>query len=289
VRRILALFVFGLVALVTLARVPVRAQSAARPLAFEVASVKVNNSLAAGGSSSGPTPGRFTITNVPLRFILLDAYQLLAHQLIGTPEWASSTSYDIVATYPSGSTPSEQDVRMMVQALLRDRFKLVVHRETRELSAYALTLARKDGRLGPQIARSDVDCAQWLADKRPQIGAGGPSPVAPGGKRPACLLMATRRFLTAGTKPMSELAVALQSLVGRPVVDQTGLTGAFDMDLQWTPSVEMSATPNGPPSAADDGASIFTALQEQLGLKLEPTNSSFNVLVVDHVEQPTPD
>jgi len=266
-----------------------RSQNAtSRPLpSFEVASVKQNNSASPTSRISGPTPGRFTVTNVPLRFILLYAYQLLDHELIGAPEWAFTTPFDIAATYPMDTVPTEQDARLMLQRLLADRFGFVGHRETRELPMYALVMARRDRSLGPRLVRSDVDCEKWIAEKRPQPGAGGPSPVAPGGARPACMMMTTRRFLTAGTRTIQQLSGSLQSLVGRPVVDRTGLSGTFDMDLQWTSGVD--AAPGGNLPSPDDGASIFTALREQLGLRLEPARGPFEVLVIDSVRRPTPD
>jgi len=267
-----------------------RSQGAAsQPLpSFDVASVKQNDSVGESGRISGPTPGRFTVTNVPLRFIMLYGYQLLDHQLIGAPDWTFSTRFDITATYPTENAPTEQDARAMLQKLLADRFGFVGHRDTRELPMYALVMARRDRSLGPQLVRSDVDCEKWLAEKRPQLGAGGPSPVAPGGARPACMMMTTRQFLTAGTKTIQNLSVSLQSLVGRPVVDRTGLSGTFNIDLQWTSGVAPApAGGNAPPP--DEGASIFTALQEQLGLKLEPARGPFEVLVIDSVQRPTPD
>jgi uncharacterized protein (TIGR03435 family) len=231
---------------------------------FEIASVKENTSVSDSGGIAPPTPGRVRITNTPLRFILLHALQLMDHQLIGAPEWTGSARFDITATFPADPPRTDDETRAMLRTLLGDRFGLVTHRETRELPMYALLLARKDGTLGPQLVRSTIDCEQWIAEQRPQMGAGGPSPVAPGGRRPVCLLLTTRRF--------------------RPVVDRTGLTGAFDMDLQWT-----SAPAVGNAPAPDDGPSIFTALQEQLGLKLESTRGSFDVVMVDSVRRPTPD
>jgi uncharacterized protein (TIGR03435 family) len=259
---------------------------AARP-EFEVATVKANNSQTDSSNISGVTPGRFTASNTPLRFIILYGYQLLDHQLIGAPDWTASTGFDIAATYPAGQRPTDREVRSMVQNLLGDRFRLTAHREQREGPMYALIFARKDGRLGPRIRRSDVDCEKWIADKRPQVGTGGPSAVAPGGMRPACMMVATRRYLTRGTRTMEQLAVTLQSMVGRPVVDRTGLTGAFDVDLQWTPERDADAAAGGNTSTANDGPSIFTAVQEQLGLKLESQRGQFDALVIDHVERPT--
>lgn len=248
---------------------------------FEVASVKVNPKAEGPSKISGPAPGRFVASNTPLRFLVLYAYELLDHQLIGAPDWMWSTSIDVAATYPSGTTPTEQEVRAMVRSLLKERFALTTHKEQREMPTYALVLARKDGRLGAQLRRSEVDCEKWMADKRPTFNAGGPSAVSPSGKRPACGMLAARRFLTGGTRTMQQLAVALQSMVGRPVFDRTGLTGAYDIDLQWTPQTSAGETP------ASDTLSIFTALQEQLGLKLTPQKDQVEVLVIDKVERST--
>jgi uncharacterized protein (TIGR03435 family) len=245
---------------------------------FEVASVKINQKAEGPSQISGPTPGRFVISNTPLRFIVLYAYGLLDHQLVG-PEWMWDMSVDVTATYPPGITPTDHDVRIMVRNLLRDRFGFMAHTEKREVPSYALTLARKDGRLGAWIKPSDVDCAKWIAEKRPTVDAGGPSPVAPSGKRPACGMVATRKFLTGGTRTMQQLGVTLQSMVGRPVFDRTGLTGAYDIDLQWTPATSDSNAPPG------DAPSIFTAVQEQLGLKLVAEREKVDVLVVDQIDR----
>jgi uncharacterized protein (TIGR03435 family) len=258
------------------------APAASADLEFDVASVRINQKAEGPSQILGPTPGRFVASNTPLRFIVLYAYGLLDHQLIGAPEWMWSTSIDVTATYPSGTIPTDQGVRIMVRNLLRDRFGFVAHKEHREMPIYSLTLVRKDGRLGPQIRRSEVDCAEWIADKHPTVDAGGPSSVAPSGKRPACGMMATRKFLVGGTRTIQQLAVTLQGALGlgRPVFDRTGLTGAYDIDLQWTPDGSDGQTPPG------DVPSIFTALQEQLGLKLTPERDRVEVLVIDKVERP---
>jgi uncharacterized protein (TIGR03435 family) len=280
---------YSLVAVVALGSVGMAAQDAVQPK-FEVASIKENKSGNDGGQTSGVNVGHYTATNIPLYFLVLTSYQLLDHQLAGMPEWTRSTAYDISAGYPPELRPDQSQLRGMVRALLEDRFHLVAHHEMRQLDAYALTLARKDRKLGPQMSASNTDCARWLAEGRPQIGAGGVSAIAPGGKRPECLILASRRgTLTAGSKSMLELAVTLQSFVGRPVIDRTGLAGVFNMDMQWTPSPADASAPTGAGAATDVGASLFTALQEQLGLKLESTKASFDVLVIDRIERPTPD
>jgi len=273
--------------LILIAALTSLAQADAQPRkpAFEVASVRQNTSASSASRMPGPAPGRFTIVNVPLRFIILEAYGLRDQELSDAPEWTNTTAYDISATYPGGITPTEPETRLMLQQLLEDRFQLSLRSETRELPAYRLVLARKDGRLGPRLARSNVDCAAWLAEKRPQIGMGGPSPV-PGGRRPACMITGSRQgFISGGTRTIAELAAPLQSFAGRPVSDETGLTGTFDIDLIWTPDESLAPAGTRP----DVGVSLFAALEEQLGLKLEPTRRPFQVRVVQRVERPRPD
>jgi uncharacterized protein (TIGR03435 family) len=244
----------------------------------------VKISKAGESKISGATPGRFVASNTPLRFLILYAYRLLDHQLVGAPDWTSSVSFDITATYPPGPAPTDAEVRFMLQKLLAERFALTAHTDRRDLTSYRLVVA-KDGRLGPQLLRSDVDCQQWIADKRPQADAGGPSKVTPSGKRPACMMLATRRWLSGGTRTMAQLAATLQSMVGKPVVDQTGLAGAFDVDLQWSPD-DIGGASSGETSV-NDGLSIFGAVQKQLGLKLVAQRDQFDVLEIDHVERPT--
>jgi len=254
---------------------------------FDVASVKENTSVSDTGGIAPTMPGRVRIINMPMRFILLDAFRLMDHQLIGAPDWTESARFDISATYAAEAASTDDEARAMLRTLLADRFGLKTHREMRELPIYSLVMARKDGALGPQLVRSAIDCDRWIAEKRPQMGAGSASPVAPGGKRPVCMILTTRRFIAAGTRTMQDLLGPLQAMTGRPVIDRTGLIGAFDFDLQWTSGpVALAGGPTAPP---DDGPSIFVALQEQLGLRLEPGRAPFDVVVVDAVQRPTPD
>ena len=220
--------------------------------AFEVASVKENTSVSSVSSISGPSPGRFTIVNMPLRFIVLEGLGLLDHQLLGAPDWTNSARFDITAAFPEGSMP-ERDWRPMLQQLLVDRFNLTVHHEMREAPSYHLVLTRKDTP-GPQLVRTDGRCD----------------------KPAACTLVVNRQSLTARTQAIQKILPALQSLAGRPVIDRTGLMGTFDIDLKWSDN-------------ADTGPSIFTALQEQLGLKLESSRDPFDVVVIDAIRRPTSD
>jgi uncharacterized protein (TIGR03435 family) len=272
---VLATCTYGLVA---------RAQSAA-PREFDVVSIKEVPPNGDISAVNDRTPGRFVTINSPLRFVLLYAYRLQDYQLIGAPQWALLTRYNITATYAADGSAPQDDVRVMVQKALADRFHISVHHERRDVPAYALVLARKDGKLGPQLAPSDVDCDQWRADKRPVIDAGGPSLAAPSGKRPACAMVTAMNFVSGGTRPISELARNLEFAAGRPVVDRTGLTGNYNIDAKWTASRLSAAGTDAP--GANEAPSIFVAFEEQLGLKFESTTISVDVVVVDRLEHPT--
>ena len=189
------------------------------------------------------------------------------------------------ATYPAG-TDRQTQMRPMLQRALAERFKLRVRRETRELPIYRLVLARQDRKLGPNLVSSDVDCVKWLAEKRPQFI--GTPPIGPNGARPACMMVSNRNFILAGTRSVADLARSLENNVTRPVVDATGLSGNFNIELQWTPTAGLDAARNSP-AATVDGLSVFTALQEQLGLKLEPARGPVDVLAVESVDRPAPD
>jgi uncharacterized protein (TIGR03435 family) len=251
---------------------------------FEVASVKPNNSGASNSSTQTRPGGRFTAANVPLRILLREAYRLQDFQLIDAPDWTRTERYDIAAK--ADGDPEYAEMRLMIQTLLADRFSLVVHNETRELPIYALVVARPDGKLGPQLFKSEVDCTDSARSKQPAPSA-APAASSPGVSQmrevEPCGTNANTSnnsaTLRAGSVPMSSLAATLSTFANRVVVDRTGLAGGFDVILTWTPN-QTSET---------SGASLFTALQEQLGLRLESTRGPVEVVVVDRVERPTPD
>lgn len=251
-----------------------RHQSSNSAPRFEVASVKENKS---GSDRSAITTvgNRVTITNVPLRFIILEAYGLRDHELADAPAWTTETAYNITGTFPGGQAVSQEDARAMLRDLLGQRFGLTVRHESRILPAYSLVAVDR-ARPGPRLTKSHIDCDQWTAAARPPFAEGPPSLVAPDGRRPLCRLVVTRRFLTGGTVGIDRVAAALQSLVQRPVVDGSGLAGAFDVDLNW--EFDESTSDAVP-------ASIFTAVQEQLGLKLESTRTPFDVTVVASIRR----
>ncbi len=179
----------------------------------------------------------------------------------------------------------------MMRALLADRFKLAVHTESRELPIYALTLARRDGKTGSQLRPAAVDCVAMFAAR----GRGGPPPAPPQpGERPPCGMRLGPGNLSGGGVTMAQLSTTLSQFVQRVVVDRTGLTGNFDIDLTWTPDQLPQGRGEPPPGVQlppidPNGPSIFTAVQEQLGLKLDSQRGPVDVLVIDRVEQPTED
>jgi uncharacterized protein (TIGR03435 family) len=256
------------------------------PFQFEVVSIKESRSLSLEGYFR-TSPTRFTATNTPLRRVILSAYGLLDHQLIGAPEW-TETPYDITATFPAGRGFTDAEAVLMLRHVLADRFRLVAHADRRELPAYSLVLVRRDGQPGPFLTPSTVDCARWVAEKRPQMGGGAPRPAPFRGQRPACTMLAGRQMISAGTQTLGGLAAVLPDLVRRPVIDRTGLAGTWDMEARWTPSGDVTAPASATPGV-DVGVSIFTALEEHLGLRLEPTREPYDVLVVDSIARPTPD
>jgi uncharacterized protein (TIGR03435 family) len=241
--------------------------------AFEVASVRPNTGPATGMSMNSP-PGRFMVTGVPLQLVLTLAYQIRPDQTEGVPGWVSSSRFDISAKMPDGA-PQDQ-LPLMLQSLLEDRFKLQWHRDTREADVYALVIAREDGRLGPKLAKSDVDCKPIVEQRQAAIkealgrGRGGqqdqqallemlrPKPGEPlmcntniaAAPTPGGSMAMT---LTSAGMELSTLVSLLGNLSGRPVVDRTGLTGFFDFDFTFSPTQARALTTALPGAAGGLG------------------------------------
>jgi uncharacterized protein (TIGR03435 family) len=244
---------------------------------FEVASVKPNRSGSTQVTTNFGTTA-VTLINLQLRPIIQLAWGInTPSRLAGVPDWANVERFDVIGK--ADSIPSREAMRPMLQALLAERFKLATHMEKREVPLYALVRSRRDGTLGPGLHVSTVTCAGRGA---PPPADGAPPPV-PCGPRPG----GPGRLMIVGM-PMAQLAPMLSIVVGRTVVEKTGLTERYDIELTFTPDRTLPGPDGTPPRAAtDDGPSIFTALQEQLGLKLEPSKETVDVLVIDHVERPT--
>jgi uncharacterized protein (TIGR03435 family) len=228
-------------------------------LQFEVASVKPNNSGSQNSNMELHPGGRVTGTNVALGGLLRTVFNLQPHQLVNAPDWIDTARFDIEAKpdreYSTREDALAPELLAMLRNLFADRFKLIAHREMRDTSVYALVVV-KDGVMGPQMRRSTVDCETVRC--RISTNAG--------------------RIAGTGTT-LSELMRRLSPTLGRPVVDRTGLSGPFDLELTWSP--DQTADTAGP--------SIFTAIQEQLGLKLESQRAPIEVMVIDRLERPTPD
>jgi uncharacterized protein (TIGR03435 family) len=269
-------------------------QSGERPK-FDVASVR-ENKADDGKVMIGIQPGgRFSAVNVPLWDLIRQAYGLQRTQLVGGPDWMETARFDIVAKAEGGDIPRAGPgappgpLNFMLQDLLEDRFKLRARRETREMPIYALTVTRADRKLGGGLRESTIDCAAM----RGRGAAGGPPPgPPPPGERPMCGMRVGPGQVAAGGVTLQPLVQMLSVFTQRIVVDRTGLSGNYDIDLTFTPE----RMPQGPPppsvpvpSIDPNGPSLFTAVQEQLGLKLESDKAPVEVLVIDHVERPTPD
>jgi uncharacterized protein (TIGR03435 family) len=240
---------------------------------FDVASIRLH-------SSSDPLTnrfqlgrgGKFTASNCSLRVLTTWAFDVLQSQVAGAPGWFASDGWDIAAA--SGRDAQSDEIRMMVQRLLEDRFRLRYHWETKEAPVYDLVVT-KAGRLHENLVRGDCPAVVSAA---PDARAGA-FPDAPCGALMNSPGHTQGNKLTAG-----ELAGSLSFFLNRPVLDKTGLTGKYDVELRWTPErilLQPSTLPDGAPP------SIFTAIQEQLGLKLESGKGPVRLLVIEHLERPS--
>ena len=247
------------------------------PAAFDVASIKVNRSGAREINLGLPGGGRFTATNVPLRELIRVAYETPDFLIADAPDWIRNERYDIVAKVEGA--PDTSQLFLMVRSLLADRFKLRLHTEKREQQAYVLVKAKADGSLGPRLRPATTDCVAL----RNAVQKGAPVPRS---NRLLCGVQVRPDALVLGGRTIDQIANALSQQLGRAVVNRTGLDGSFDADLDFAPMPPPGATDPPPPS---DAPSIFTAIQEQLGLKLDSTRAPVDVLVIDQVEHPTDD
>jgi len=278
------------VCLVSMSAAAQEPSPASLPTVFEAASVKPNKSGEPGVMIRRQPGGRFDAVNVPARFLLTFAYQLQPFQLVGGPGWLQNDRFDIIAKMdgdpppmPPGGPPDHMMLAM--RNLLTERFKLVMHRETREMDIYQLVLARPGGTLGPALKPSAIDCAAEMRGPR----AGGPPP---GPNDPVrCGSRQSFGRIQFSGMPLFVFANNIAGQVGRMVVDRTGLAGVWDFELTFSPDRPPGQTPPGVDVAAIDpnAPSLFTALQEQLGLKLDSTKGPVDVVVIDSIEQPTPD
>ena len=255
--------------------VPGRATAQAPAAAqFEVASVKLHTSADQRVLMVAQPGGRFLAVNIPLRMLIRTAYQLQEDQIVGGPNWLETDRFDIIAKAADTPGAANPQLLAMLRSLLADRFKLTTHREKRELPVFALERGRRDGTLG--MGLRPTACPEAAAQ--------------PGQSVPCANVQTGVGSLKMKGMPLNQFTPFLSSSVSRVVVDRTGLSGRYDIDLTWTPEPQGPPAGNEPaPAGGDPNAiSIFTALQEQLGLKLTAVRDMVDVMVIDTLEPPTP-
>ena len=231
--------------------------------ALEAVSIKPNTSGSATSGGLAPNRGRFAATNVTLRELITYAYRVRPFQLEGLPDWATRERYDIASRTPDGQLATPP---MLVPAL-EERFSLKVTRQTHQRPIYALVKARADGKLGSGLVVSTNPCDRARTDL------------------PPCQSRFGRDLVEATGMDIRALAPQLIGTVGRLIVDRSGLEGRFDVSLKWTPDLP----PGVEPAGGAERVSLFTALEEQLGLRLQPDTGPVDVLVIESVSRPTPD
>jgi uncharacterized protein (TIGR03435 family) len=267
-----------------LATTPLPAGSGQAPATeqFEVASVKANTSGDGKVLIQLQPGGRFVATNVTLHQLIRNAYQLQEFQVTGGPSWIGRDRFDIVAKAEGGWGRAP----LMLRTLLAERFGLATHIDAKEMSIYALMPAKTGGSLGPQLTRSGSDC------EASDAGGPGRSGDAPApGNRSTCAMRTMPGTIVAGGATLTELADGLSTVLDRVVQNRTGLPDQFAFTLRWTPDqippgFDRKARAMGLPPIDPEGPSLFTAVREQLGLKLDSQKGPVEILVVDRAERP---
>jgi uncharacterized protein (TIGR03435 family) len=266
---------------------------AARP-EFEVASVKLNATGSGMIMIGPPAGGRFRATNATLKMLAGLAWKVQNYAISGGPAWIDSEHYDINAKAADGNLTIDQ-MRPMLQAMLEDRFQLKTHMETRDVPVYALVVMKG----GPKLPEAkEGGCQEFKPGALPPppppgAGRGGPGGPMNMGPPPCGGMMMGPMMMQGGKISMTQFIGGLSNILGRPVLDKTGFTGTFDLHLEYSPEGlsfgrgGMPTPPPGAPALDTSGPSIFTAIQEQLGLKLESQKAPGEILVIDHAEKAT--
>lgn len=242
----------------------------------------------AAGADASPSPVQARLPQVSLQRLIQIAYRVQENQVAGLTDWMREERFDVLGTWLRPGSAAASPAAL--QSLLQERFKLRTRREVREGDTFILERARDDGRLGPNIRASTVDCAAVLAKRKGRAPAFG---GATGDALPTCDAVSiegpSEHRILANGRPMTMFAAMLTSRIGRRVEDRTGLDGLYDLDLRWgaeVPAIE----PGAPAEARIDGAPpLATALREQLGLRLGNARGPMQMIVIEHAERPTPD
>ena len=249
------------------------AAAQARP-AFEVVSIKRHVILEAAGGTRTLPDGTYIMTNQTIESMIRLAAPVQVREVIGMPDWVKYERYDVTAKPPAGATPAER--AEMMRRMFADRMKLVAHVEQRERDTFALMLARSDGRLGPNLKASTLDCSPRSVDPN--------APLVPPEQdvRKSCGLMVSQTSIVSGGITIDRLLLSIGGMAGGLVNNRTGLQGNYSVELNFTPNGLASDDRRG-----DEPPQFLTALQEQLGLKLQPEKTMVPVLVIDSIERPS--
>jgi bla regulator protein blaR1 len=260
------LIAYGLIPYGLFAQAP--ASPPAPPSGFTIASIKPNKSDDDRFMLRPLPGGGLTATGVTLKMLIMNAYQVAAYQILGAPSWIGSERWDIEAKSEGvqGRLSPDQWTALL-RRLIEDRFQLKSRCETKKMPVYALVVTKSGSKLQPHPANSEVKPTDLFG----------------------------RGSATFTNMPVADLTKQLSLNLGRPVLDRTGLKGGYDFKLEWTPELGegvpaafgLAPRAEPPPAADSNGPSIFAALQEQLGLKLESTKGPVDILMIDHVERPS--
>ena len=244
---------FGFCRIVVAGLVTASALVQSQEKSFEAVSIKRNQS-ATMASDTNTTPGRLSLMNVTLVSVVRRAFRVLDPQIVGAPEWVFRERYDIVAVTGDDAALTDETRQRYLQALLAERCQFRFHREMRDIRVYSLIPSKRGIKLVPHSGPGDYAMrVQPTQDGRFRLRS------------------------TRGNMP--RLAEILAGQVDELVIDRTGLSGEYDFTLEWAPSL----------TSGGDGPSLFTALDEQLGLRLDPAKTPVDAIVVDHIERPTLD
>ena len=279
------LFVLGIIVIA----IPILSQTPAekRP-SFEVATIKPTDPGQRGTQINYQPSGRLVMRGITVLGMVTSAYNVRNFQVTGGPGWVSNDRWDIEARPEEGSIPPQayppdptkpNPTALRLQSLLEERFQMKLHRETREQPIYELSIAKG----GPKIKLNDDQTPY----RPPEKGAPPPPPVQRG-QMSRYSMRIGRGSLEAVAMDVSNIVQTLANQLGRPVVDKTGLKGLYDVKLTWTPDPAVQG-PGGPdaPPADPSGPSIFTAIQEQLGLKLDAAKGPVEMIVIDSLQKPS--
>src|SRR4051812_36552293 len=249
---------------------------------FDVVSIKPHQYDPAEGGGMRTLPdGTFMMTAQPIWSMLMSASPEPVVEVTGFPDWVRTDSYNVIAKPAPGSNPTREQRAEMMRNMFVDRMKLAGHVEEVERTTFAMVLARSDGKLGPQLRKSTLDCSPGAAAQATALS----SPPPPPDVMQRCGMRMGGGTIESGGIQLDQLVRSFRGFAGGLVNNRTGLEGYYAVTLRFA-LPRLNADPAA--AASDDAPNFFTALQEQLGLKLVPEKSKVKIFVIDHIERPTP-